>query len=179
MADVSLLSGISRLSFDSLFPSPHVFLIFYPALLACHFSAGWRAEWGGEIWSESVAGRGGGWWEGVGGRRSESVVGNRVVADPGGDDHTPQQARDSTLRETVSASDTLTPLSAPGKHLTPGVCMAVTGGSCHKYNFCRDKHVFVSTKTRLLSRQKFCRYQPYKRPVLSRQIYVCCDRYLS
>ena len=23
---------------------------------------------------------------------------------------------------------------------------AIIGGSCHKYNFCRDKHVFVATK---------------------------------
>ena len=23
---------------------------------------------------------------------------------------------------------------------------AITGGSCHKYQFCRDKHTFVATK---------------------------------
>ena len=32
---------------------------------------------------------------------------------------------------------------------------ATIGGSCHKYNFCRDKHVFCRDKTRVLSRQKY------------------------
>ena len=56
-------------------------------------------EGGQRVW------RGG---EGGGGREVRECGGNRTVADPGGDDHTPQQARDWTLRETVSASDTLT-----------------------------------------------------------------------
>ena len=29
-------------------------------------------------------------------------------------------------------------------------------GSCHKYHFCRDKHVFVATKA-CLQRRNFCR----------------------
>ena len=42
------------------------------------------------------------------------------------------------------------------------------GGSCHKYNFCRDKH-----KTRLLSRQKYaCRGNFVATKVLSRQARV-------
>ena len=60
----------------------------------------------------------------------------------------------------------------------------IIGGSCHKYHFCRDKHVFVRVcreKTRLLSRQKYA--QPYFCPdkILSRQAYfvatkVCLSR---
>ena len=40
------------------------------------------------------------------------------------------------------------------KHKVP-TKNSIVGGSCHKYDFCRDKHA----KTRLLSRQKYaCRY---------------------
>ena len=32
----------------------------------------------------------------------------------------------------------------------------IIGGNCHKYNFCRDKHLFVATKHVFCS-DKFCR----------------------
>ena len=44
--------------------------------------------------------------------------------------------------------------------------MYITGGSCHKYHFCRDRS-FVATEVRL-SRQKF----------LLRQAYFCCDKHM-
>ena len=45
----------------------------------------------------------------------------------------------------------------------------IIGGSCHKYNFCRDKY---------LSRQKFCRDKItlVVTKVLSRQAYLCRDK---
>ena len=65
----------------------------------------------------------------------------------------------------------------------------IIGGSCHKYHFCRDRHVFVVTNI-ILSRHKFCRDKHTFMFVatsilllcLSRQAYfcyVCRDRYLS
>ena len=65
----------------------------------------------------------------------------------------------------------------------------VNDGSCHKYNFCRDKHVFVATKdacyknyvchdnfmfvaTKLSSRQIFVATNI----ILSRQTYFCRDK---
>ena len=79
-----------------------------------------------------------------------------------------------------------------------GFC-PITGGSCHKYHFCRDKHVFIATKhavfvaTKLyLSRQIiFVSTNPltlshtfvatkdvfYRdKIVLSRQAYFCRDK---
>ena len=70
----------------------------------------------------------------------------------------------------------------------------ITGGNCHQYHFCRDKHVFVETKpifcrdkSHLLSRQKFaCRDKKWylsqqnifvnKSLLLSRQTRVCRDK---
>ena len=43
----------------------------------------------------------------------------------------------------------------------------IIGGSCHKYNFCRDKHVFVRQNTSFVA-TKVC---------LSRQTYFCRDKY--
>ena len=71
-------------------------------------------------------------------------------------------------------------LEAASSHIKP-----IFGGSCHKYHFCRDRHVFVATnicldkniwsrQTKVLSRQAyFCRY---RRCVLSRQTRVCRDK---
>ena len=47
----------------------------------------------------------------------------------------------------------------------------IIGRSCHKYNFCRDKHVFVATK--VLSRQKFCRD---KHTFVVTKDMFCCDK---
>lgn len=67
------------------------------------------------------------------------------------------------------------PYSYPYKLLHPHIpshtrtlsrLKCIAGGSCHKYNFCRDKKVFVATKqvsspqkyaNIILSRQTFCR----------------------
>ena len=48
----------------------------------------------------------------------------------------------------------------------------INGGSCHKYNFCRDKQVFVTTK------HVFChdKCMLVMTKVLSRQNYVCCNK---
>ena len=66
------------------------------------------------------------------------------------------------------------PSSAPPGLPVFGALRTVTGGSCHKYHFCRDKHVFCLNKTRLLSRQKYTTHDKSfvatKR--LSRQIFV-------
>ena len=64
---------------------------------------------------------------------------------------------------------------------------SVIGWSCHKYSFCRNKHVFGPDKsmlvtTKLLSRKTcFCRDKHVfvaTIKCLSRQYYVCCDKYL-
>ena len=48
----------------------------------------------------------------------------------------------------------------------------IIGGSCHKYNFCRDKHVLVATK------QVFCRDKSMLAATkrLPRKKYVCRDK---
>ena len=45
-----------------------------------------------------------------------------------------------------------------GSHSELHCLSFITGGSCHKYHFCRDKHVFCVDKRRVLSRQtRACR----------------------
>ena len=48
----------------------------------------------------------------------------------------------------------------------------INGGSCHTYNFCHDKQVFVTTK------HVFChdKCMLVMTKVLSRQNYVCCNK---
>ena len=53
--------------------------------------------------------------------------------------------------------------------------LTIIGGSCHKYHFCREKHVSVATK------HLFCRDKSMlvATNLLSRQKYFCLDKYLS
>ena len=57
----------------------------------------------------------------------------------------------------------------------------ITGRSCHKYHFCHDKHMFVTTN--MCSSQQNTSFVTTKvclsRKLLLRQNYVCRDKYLS
>ena len=46
------------------------------------------------------------------------------------------------------------------------------GGSCHKYEFCRDKHILVAKKNACFVATKVC----LSRQNLPRQNYVCSDK---
>ena len=67
-----------------------------------------------------------------------------------------------------------------------GRLSCIIGGNCHKYHFCRDKTCLLSQQTRsfvstsvLLSGQKTCFVFVATKICLSRQNYVCRDKYLS
>ena len=66
----------------------------------------------------------------------------------------------------------------PPSTVPPPPPSPITGGSCHKYNFCRDKHVFCRDKSMLaaticisLSRQNI-----FVTRKVSRQAYFCRDK---
>ena len=79
---------------------------------------------------------------------------------------------------------------------TPGACTtyvrhgSITGGSFHKYYFCRDKTLFVVTKhvfsrdkrmlvvTKVSSRKNHNKYNFVSINVLSRQAYFCRDKHV-
>ena len=50
--------------------------------------------------------------------------------------------------------------------------LCIIGGSCHKYHFCRDKHVFVATNMCLIGQNTSF----VATTVLSRQAYFCRDK---
>ena len=58
------------------------------------------------------------------------------------------------------------------KSETPEQPTSITGGSCHKYHFCRNKS-FVMTNTRSLRQTHVCRYKTH---LLSRQKYACLNK---
>jgi len=60
-------------------------------------------------------------------------------------------------------------------HATWYMFVAITGRSCHKYNFCCNK-TFVTTSTCLLRQTHVCRN---KTCLLSWQKYACCDKTLE
>ena len=61
----------------------------------------------------------------------------------------------------------------------------ISGGCCHKYDFCRDKHVFLSQQKYACCKRTFLLWQNYvcrnkifvaTNACLSRQAYFCCDK---
>ena len=69
--------------------------------------------------------------------------------------------------ETLNVSETKTRTTT----YTPLILKSTTGGSCHKYTFCHNKHVFVVTK------HIFCHDKSMlaATKLLSQQNSVCCD----
>ena len=61
-----------------------------------------------------------------------------------------------------------------GRSVIVGCTDPITGGSCHKYNFCRDKSFVAADKTYLLSRQNYVCLD--NRRVLSQETHVCRDK---